>query len=138
MTIDLQPQSKNKKKPLTLQEFQAKIQGFRQTIPQQLLDKKGSTIRYAIDTLDSTQRRVISSVYRIGGILMFIDPLLRYMKLQNPYTRTIWSVQLHRKNPHERLRIWYLEPGTKDEILVFRNLVSQIDSGDVQVVKKKI
>lgn len=134
------PEEKKEKKsmhPTTEKDFHVKLQGFTQTVPQQLLQKKGSTIRYAIDTMDPSRTRILSSIYRMGGVLIFIDPSVRFMRLQNVHTRFAWSVQLQRRNPHERIRLWYMDPGTKDEIMIFRNLVSQIDSGEVQVVKKK-
>lgn len=126
---------------LTEDTFQKKyLEGYTQIVPQDLLDAKGGNVRYAIDTMRNG--RIVSTQYRLGGILTTVDPRLRYIRLYNPYAKgpqashagVSWSVQLFRQGD-ERLRLWYMPPSSRDEIVMFRKLLQQLENGDIKITK---
>lgn len=98
-----------------------------------LLGAAGGRVRYALETLDSGGR-VKDVQYRLGGILKSVDPQLRYLRLFNPYARATWSVQLQ-PAPGKRLRVYYMPPGTGDEISTMRDLLQKLENGEL-VIKK--
>lgn len=103
--------------------FAAYLDGFEPVEPADLLEARGGRVRYATDASGSTR-------YRLGGWLQKVDPSLRYIRLFNPYARASWSVQL---TPGTRL--WYMPPGTSDEIATMRRLLQQLESGALQITK---
>jgi hypothetical protein len=126
---------------LTEETFQKNyLEGYTQVVPQDLLESKGGNVRYAIDTMRNG--RVVSTQYRLGGILTTVDSRLRYLRLYNPYAMSpgashsglSWSVQLVRPL-NERLRLWYMPPSSRDEIIMFRKLLQQLENGDIKITK---
>jgi hypothetical protein len=99
-----------------------------------LLEARGGRVRYALETLDPSGR-VDSVQYRLGGILKSVDPKLRYLRLFNPYAKASWSVQLQ-PGPGKNLRLYYMAPGTSDEISTMRDLLQKLENG--QLVIKKV
>lgn len=127
---------------LTEETFQKNyLEGYTQVVPQDLLESKGGHVRYAIDTMRNG--RVVSTQYRLGGILTTVDSRLRYLRLYNPYATSpgashagfSWSVQMIRQDPNERLRLWYMPPSSRDEIIMFRKLLQQLENGDIKITK---
>lgn len=118
---------------LTEDTFARYLEGFAPAMPHDLLDSRGGQVRYAIDTIDATGA-VISTLYRLGGTLTVVDPELRYFRLLNPYARRSWSVQLCRK-PRERVRLWYMPRATRDEIIMFRKLLAQLEAGQIRITR---
>ena len=126
---------------LTNETFAKYLEGYSQIVPQDLLEAKGGTVRYAIDTLDG-RGGISSTQFRLGGTLTSVDSGLRYIRLLNPYATApganhrgvSWSVQL---NPpaDQRLRLWYMPPGSKDEIVMFRKLLQQLERGEIKITK---
>ncbi len=106
--------------------FAAYLDGFEPVGASDLLDARGGRVRYAVDRADG------STQYRLGGWLQRVDPQLRYVRLFNPYARRSWSVQL---GPGTRL--WYMPPGTSDEIATMRRLLQQLESGAIRITKVK-
>jgi hypothetical protein len=127
---------------LTEETFQRNyLEGYTQIVPQDLLESKGGHVRYAVDTM--RDGRVVSTQYRLGGILTTVDSRLRYIRLYNPYAMSShassragfsWSVQLFRQ-PNERIRLWYMPPSSRDEIVMFRKLLQQLENGDIKITK---
>lgn len=121
--------------------FAKYIEGFGQVAPQDLLEARGGSVRYAIDTMGPNDK-VVRTQYRLGGRLIAVDPQLRYIRLLNPYATApgnthrgiSWSVQLER-SPGERLRLWYMPPASKDEVVLFRKLLQQLENGDIKITK---
>lgn len=119
---------------LTEETFARYLEGFAPAVPHDLLDSRGGQVRYAIDTIDAAGS-VISTLYRLGGTLTTVDPELRYFRLLNPYARRSWSVQLCRRNPRERVRLWYMPRATRDEIIMFRKLLAQLEAGQIRITR---
>ena len=126
---------------LTEDTFREYLEGYGPVAPDALFECKGGLIRYAIDTVDAAGR-VVATQYRLGGILVNVDKRLRYIRLLNPYAThansqrvgTSWSVQLWRPAA-ERLRLWYMPPGSRDEIVVFRKMLQQMENGELKIVR---
>jgi len=126
---------------LTEETFRDKyLEGYTQIVPQDLLEAKGGKVRYAVDTIRGG--KVVSTQFRLGGILTIVDPGMRYIRLLNPYATgpnsshqgVGWSVQLERP-PGERLRLWYTPPASKDEVVMFRKLLQQLENGEIKITK---
>ena len=119
---------------LTERSFQKYLRGY-DAIDNlsDLLGAAGGRVRYALETLDSSGR-VKDVQYRLGGILKNVDPRLRYLRLFNPYARATWSVQLE-PAAGKRLRLYYMPPGTGDEISTMRDLLQKLENGEL-VIKK--
>lgn len=117
---------------LTEATFAPYLKGFALVTPDDLLAARGGRVRYAIDALDGAGR-VTGTQYRLGGYLKAVDPGLRYLRLFNPYARASWSVQL--ATPNTRVRLYYMAPGTADEIATMRQLLSKLEAGEI-VIKK--
>lgn len=121
--------------------FAEYLEGYGQVTPQDLAQARGGKVRYAIDTL-AANGKVSSTQYRLGGQLIAVDPQLRYIRLLNPYATApgnshqgiSWSVQLERE-AGKRLRLWYMPPASKDEVVLFRKLLQQLESGEIKIVK---
>lgn len=143
----MEPPSSSKKQPVgavhsALDEtsFAGYLEGYSRVTPQDLAEARGGTVRYAIDTVRNGV--VTATQYRLGGTLTAVDPGLRYFRLLNPYAHKAgnqhrgiaWSVQLVRP-PGEMLRVWYMPPASKDEIVMFRKLLAQLEAGEIQITK---
>ena len=126
---------------LNATSFATYLEGYSQIVPQDLLEAKGGTVRYAIDTMGANNA-VTKTQYRLGGTLTSVDPAMRYIRLLNPYAQgpnsahrgVSWSVQLERPDG-ERLRLWYMPPSSKDEVVMFRKLLQQLENGDIKITK---
>lgn len=118
---------------LTEATFRNYLEGYSAVHPAELLEARGGQVRYAVDTLDAVGN-VVSTVYRLGGTLTKVDNELRFIRLLNPYARRGWSVQLERPRG-ERLRLWYMPPGTKDEIIMFRKLLAQLENNEIRITR---
>jgi hypothetical protein len=138
--------SANQTKPsvqagLTESSFARYLEGYSQVVPQDLVDAKGGQLRYAVDTM-APGGRVVSTQFRLGGRLIAVDPNMRFIRLLNPYATApnkthpgiSWSVQLD-PGYGKRLRLWYMPPGSKDEIIMFRKLLEQLEKGDIKITK---
>lgn len=117
---------------LTEDSFAKFLHGFTEVAASDLLDAKGGRVRYVIETLDD-RGRVRERQYRLGGWLTRVDPALRYLRLVNPYARRGWSVQL--APPGKRVRLYYMAPGTSDEIATLRNLLTQLENGEIRITR---
>ena len=119
---------------LTEESFRERCKGYSRISPADLLDSQlGGQVRYAVDTVDASGR-VASTQYRLGGTLTKVDPELRFFRLLNPYAHKGWSVQVQRP-AGERLRVWYMPPGTRDEIIMFRKLLAQLENNEIQITR---
>jgi len=126
-------QSQGVQSRLTEQTFSQYLDGFQEVQASDLLEAKGGRVRYAIDTLDSTGRRIVSTQYRLGGWLVSADPGLRFVTLFNPYARKKWSVQVRPEG--KRVRLYYMAPPTSDEAAMMRNLLAKLESGEIQITR---
>lgn len=108
------------------------LDGFEEVSAQDMLDAKGGRVRYVIESLDS-RGNVTGRKYRLGGWLTKVDPGLRYLRLVNPYAKRSWSVQL--QPPAQRVRLYYMPPGTSDEIATLRNLLTQLENGEIRITR---
>jgi hypothetical protein len=112
---------------LTEDTFANFLDGFQQVTPQDLVEAKGGRVRYVIEGAGGKRE------YRLGGWLTRVDPALRYLRLVNPYAKKSWSVQLQPRD--KRVRLYYMPPGTSDEVATLRNLLTQIENGAVRITK---
>jgi hypothetical protein len=127
----------NNKKPsiqsrLTEDTFANYLDGFTAVRAEDLLEARGGRVRYAIDDLDS-RGNVRGTKYCLGGWLTKVDPGLRYLRLVNPYAKRSWSVQLQPDG--KNVRLYYMPPGTSDEIAMLRNLITQLENGEIRITK---
>ena len=96
---------------------------------------KGSRIRYKIKTGSR------SVLYRLGGVLTYVDPELRFLRLKNPlvdprqspYQTNTWSVQL--KDPQRPTTLYYQIPPSQLQIQQLLKLQGQIERGEVKITK---
>lgn len=117
---------------LTEDTFANYLDGFAEVQPQDLLEARGGRVRYVIEDLDN-RGNVRGRKYRLGGWLLKVDPALRYLRLVNPYARKTWSVQL--RPAGQNVRVYYMPPGTSDEIATLRNLLTQLENGEIRITK---
>lgn len=96
---------------------------------------KGSRIRYKIKTGSR------SVLYRLGGVLTYVDPELRFLRLKNPtvdprqspYQTNTWSVQL--KDPERPTTLYYQLTPSQLQIQQLLKLQGQIERGEVKITK---
>lgn len=112
--------------------FERYLDGFEAVQPRDLLEARGGRVRYVTEDLDS-RGNVKAQKYRLGGWLKSVDPELRFLRLFNPYARASWSVQL--AAPRQRVRLYYMPPGTSDEVAMMRKLLQQLENGEITVKK---
>lgn len=112
--------------------FAKYIDGFEVVRPEDLLEAKGGRVRYVIEDLDS-RGNVAAKKFRLGGWLARVDPQLRFLRLFNPYAKKAWSVQL--ATPRQSVRLYYMPPGTSDEVAMMRKLLQQLENGDITIRK---
>jgi hypothetical protein len=112
--------------------FAKYIDGFEVVRAEDLLEAKGGRVRYVIEDLDS-RGNVVMKKFRLGGWLNRVDPQLRFLRLFNPYAKKTWSVQL--ATPRQRVRLYYMAPGTSDEVAMMRKLLQQLENGDITIRK---
>lgn len=117
---------------LTETTFQNYLGGFAEVTPADLVDKRGGRVRYVTETVDAWGRAT-SRQYRLGGWLTGVDPGLRYLRLVNPYARKAWSVQLAK--PGQSVRLYYMPPGTSDEIAFMRQIMTQLENGEIRITR---
>lgn len=117
---------------LTEDTFANYLDGFSEVQPQDLLEARGGRVRYVIEDLD-TRGNVVGRRYRLGGWLTRVDPGLRYLRLVNPYAKKSWSVQLQAAG--QSVRLYYMPPGTSDEVATLRNLLTQLENGEIRITK---
>ena len=123
-------------------KFKSLLRGYKEiTIPELKEEgfQKGGHMRYAIETL-SSRGRVTETAYKRGGVLTVIDNDLRYIRLMNPYSKVngrsfSWYVKLNGRPENERIRLWYKPRCQTEEILVFRELMKQIEEGKIKIVR---
>ena len=120
---------------LTDATFANFLDGFQEVQARDLLEARGGRGRYVIEAYDATGG-VASQKFRLGGWLTKVDPALRYLRLVNPYARKSWSVQLQ-PGRGQGVRLYYMPPGTSDEIATLRSLLTQMESGAIRIVKAK-
>lgn len=108
------------------------LDGFAEVQAQDLLEARGGRVRYVIEDLDA-RGNAFSFKYRLGGWLTKVDPALRYLRLVNPYAKASWSVQLQPRG--QRVRLYYMPPGTSDEIATLRSLLTQLENGEIRITK---
>lgn len=108
--------------------FSKYIDGFELVRPEDLLEAKGGRVRYVIESRGDVK-------YRLGGWLQRVDPQLRFLRLFNPYAKRAWSVQL--ATPGQSVRLYYMPPGTSDEVAMMRKLLQQLENGDITIRKNK-
>ena len=117
---------------LTEASFANFLDGFAEVQPQDLLEARGGRLRYVIEDLDA-RGNVRGRQFRLGGWLTKVDPALRYLRLINPYAKRAWSVQL--RPAGKAVRLYYMPPGTSDEIATLRSLLTQLENGDIRITK---
>lgn len=118
---------------LTEATFANFLDGFVEVQPRDLLQAKGGRVRYVIEDVDQRGRATGSRQYRLGGWLTKVDPVLRYLRLVNPYAKKAWSVQLQPAG--KRVRLYYMQPGTSDEVATLRSLLTRMENGEIRVTR---
>lgn len=113
---------------LTEATFANFLDGFTEVQARDLLEARGGRVRYVIEDRATGGRQ-----YRLGGWLTKVDPGLRYLRLVNPYAKKAWSVQLQPAG--KRVRLYYMPPGTSDEVATLRGLLTQMESGQIRVTR---
>ena len=111
-------------KYLTEKTFRQYLDGFVEILPKDLPMTVGGRLRYAIDTVRSNA--VVSTVYRLGGTVGYVDKQLRYVSLFNPFSKARWNVQV--SPPGKRVRLYYMQRGTSDEVAMIRALLTKMES----------
>jgi hypothetical protein len=88
---------------LTEATFRQYLAGFVQISPMNLPATPGKRIRYAIDTVDNKSGRVISTQFRLGGIVKAIsgDNVMMF----NPGAGKTWNLKISQP-PNKRLRLY--------------------------------
>jgi hypothetical protein len=119
---------------LTEATFANFLDGFSEVQAADLLDARGGRVRYVIEDVDA-RGNVTARQYRLGGWLTRVDPMLRYLRLVNPYAKRAWSVQL--RPPGKTVRLYYMPPGTSDEVATLRSLLSQMENGDIKITRTR-
>lgn len=117
---------------LTEVTFANFLDGFTEVTAQDMLEARGGRVRYVIEDLDP-RGNVVGRKYRLGGWLTKVDPALRYLRLVNPYAKRAWSVQL--RPAGQRVRLYYMPPGTSDEVATLRNLLTQLENGEIRITR---
>jgi hypothetical protein len=118
---------------LTEEAFQKRLDGYSLVEPHDLVDGQGGRLRYAIDEF-RPDGSIRNTKYRLGGIIVAVDPQLRYARVMNAQIRSTWSVQLQPKM-NERIRLYFMPAGTTDEIITMRKLMEQLDRGELRINK---
>lgn len=118
---------------LTEATFANFLDGFVEVQARDLLEARGGRVRYVIEDVDARGRPTGAKQYRLGGWLTKVDPTLRYLRLVNPYARKSWSVQLQPAG--KRVRLYYMQPGTSDEVATLRNLLTRMENGEIRITK---
>lgn len=108
------------------------LDGFDEVSADDLLEARGGRVRYVIESVDA-RGNVTGRKYRLGGWLTKVDPALRYLRLVNPYAKRAWSVQL--QPPGAQVRLYYMPPGTSDEVATLRNLLTQLENGEIRITR---
>lgn len=108
------------------------LDGFDEVSADDLLEARGGRVRYVIESVDA-RGNVTGRKYRLGGWLTKVDPALRYLRLVNPYAKRSWSVQL--RPPGAQVRLYYMPPGTSDEVATLRNLLTQLENGEIRITR---
>ena len=108
--------------------FARYLAGFEEITAEDLLSVRGGRVRYTITSPSGEVK------YRLGGLLVKVDPGLRYCRLLNPYAKRAFSVQL-RPRDGSRVRLWYMAPGTSDEIATLRDLLSKVERGEIVITR---
>jgi len=125
-------------------EFAKLLRGYEELSPQELLDddfEKGGYLRYAIETV-SSRGRVVHTDYKRGGLLTTIEPTGRYVRLMNPYSSTtngrpyVWAIKLIRPD-NERIRLWYKPRCKAEEVVLFRELLKQLEEGKISIIQRR-
>lgn len=107
--------------------FAKYLDGFESVTADDLLEAKGGRVRYVIEDQRGNRK------YRLGGWLAKVDPRLRYLRLFNPFAKKAWSVQLSPAG--QRVYLYYMPPGTSDEVAMMRKLLQQLENGDITIAK---
>lgn len=121
---------------MTAEMFSNYLDGFVEVQPRDLLGpgKLGGRVRYRIEELDA-RGRVKKTLYRLGGWLVGVDPMLRFIKLYNPYAKVPpWSAQL--KKPNERVTLWFFAMTTAPEVAAMRAILDGLERKTIKIVKR--
>lgn len=115
---------------LTEDTFANFLDGFQAVEPEDLVEARGGRVRYVVETRDAWGG-LRDRKFRLGGWLSKVDPQLRYLKLFNPYAKKSWSVQL--RSPDTVVRLYYMPPGTSDEVATMRRLYTMLENGEIKI-----
>lgn len=77
---------------LTESTFRTYLNGYVQITPIDLFRHVGNRVRYAIDTVYG--ERIVSTQYRLGGVVKYVSPDATFATMYNPYLRKSWNVSL--------------------------------------------
>lgn len=127
-------------------EFAETLSGYKQLQdPVELFNVAlGGRVRYVIDVQDD-HGQFLERKFRYGGILTVVDPALRYIMLKNVVVanankannnrggKSSWSVQL--KDPKQKVTLYYCEPAKQGELAMYRQMMSDIENGKLQINK---
>lgn len=103
--------------------FQEKLDGFSAANVGDLVP--GGYVRYSVHSRGS-------DLYRLGGVLTYVDPQHRFLRLKNPHSSVSWSVQLVRA-PGETLQL-YFRP-KESSIDPWKRLLRRLEDGELTIEK---
>ena len=112
---------------LTEATFRQYLVGFVQITPTNLPATIGRRIRYAIDTVDKKSGRVVSTQYRLGGIVKTItgDNVILF----NPSVGKTWTLKITQPS-NKRLRLYSNSPANKNAAI--HALIANIKSKQIR------
>ena len=131
---------------LTAESFRGLVRGYRRVKARRLLSSApGGWVRYTVQAVDPETREPRGDVqYRYGGWLSAVHP--DRLVLWAPRSDRSWPVYFR---PDRRVRLWFRpprddspaasspRPGSVDaELAAFREFMRQLESGEVDVVRR--
>ncbi len=111
--------------------FRQYLDGFVEITRADLPITPGGRLRYAIDTISGG--RVVSTLYRLGGFVKSVSADLNTVVLYNPYVSKQWTLKT--TQPGKRVRLYFFKRPTSDEGALVRRLATQLQTGQVRLVK---
>ena len=118
-------------KNLNESSFRQYLDGFVGILPKDLPKTTGGRLRYAIDTVNPNGQ-VISTEYRLGGWVKYVNPDLSSVTMFNPFAKKSWTLKIPQP-PNKRLRLYFFQKGTSDETAVVRALITKLENGSIRL-----
>jgi Tfp pilus assembly protein PilX len=119
---------------LTETTFRQYLGGFVGILPNDLPRTTGKRLRYAIDTVDANGR-ILSTQYRLGGIVKSVSPDLSSVVMFNPYAKKSWTLRIPQP-ANKRLRLYFAEQGAGGNSTLIRSLINKLQTGQLHISRR--